>query len=646
MKRIAGFFNFLGKPVDRAVVKHMLDVSVNQPHDGQETWVEEGIGIGCTRKLNVSDLVGVRTSLLLSENQCSIVFDGRIDNRKDLFARLELHIKGSLQSITNEELVLAAYLKWEQSFLKYLLGDFSFAIWDKRKCKLICARDHFGSKPLYYALTKEAFVFASTPNAILASKSISPQVDSARIADFLVNRLEGIDKTCSFYRDMLRLPPAHVMFVSPGGVTLERYWEPLPASSMENWSEPDYLERFKELFEDAVRCRLIDLDLPAAMLSGGMDSSSIVGMGRKVVMQSGKDLHVFAAISNSLQNNRETSYINSVLNQGNVRPHLIVDTDFAEIVGRIVNAIELETDPFDCFINLNRGIYTFACDLGIHAILDGVDGDILLSDSGNLISLWMQRKIQSILDETIWASGLTVEYGWGKSDLLNSFVSSISPHAPDWMKGIRRRFLYRRFVKESIREGVIDHEFADEMRIGERFARLYTQHPNPAYFTQMEFHKIDLGHTDLTMAMERYERAAGFFNIEARHPLLDIRLVEYCLGLPWHLKTWHGWTKILLRRAMEQYLPPSVIWRSDKDTLMWEYNRLILKNRADYFYQVTLDERENIKPYVDIQKLEKFWREYLTDGIEDHAVQIWSSMALAFWLRRHRNMVRDLKLEH
>jgi hypothetical protein len=76
---------------------------------------------------------------------------------------------------------------------------------------------------------------------------------------------------------------------------------------------------------------------------------------------------------------------------------------------------------------------------------------------------------------------------------------------------------------------------------------------------------------------------------------------------------------------------------------MWEFNRLILKERAGYFHQSTLDERELLEPYIDTRKLEGFWHEYLTAGEETHAELIWSGVALAFWLRRHRNMLAALK---
>jgi hypothetical protein len=93
---------------------------------------------------------------------------------------------------------------------------------------------------------------------------------------------------------------------------------------------------------------------------------------------------------------------------------------------------------------------------------------------------------------------------------------------------------------------------------------------------------------------------------------------------------------------MEPFLPPSVVWRKDKDSLMWEVNRLVLKARAEYFYQVTCDEQASLKPYVDLGKLMQAWQAYLTLGDEAHADWIWSGIALAFWLRRQRKIQANL----
>jgi len=193
-------------------------------------------------------------------------------------------------------------------------------------------------------------------------------------------------------------------------------------------------------------------------------------------------------------------------------------------------------------------------------------------------------------------------------------------------------------VDEAVSGSIIERDFAVRSRLGERFARLDSHSPRLRSFRQVDAHKVALEHPFLTLGLERYERVATSFGIEARHPFTDVRLAEFCLGLPWHLKTQHGWTKLILRRAVEPDLPREVVWRKDKDSLMWDVNRCILKARADYFYQTICDEQVNLQPYVDMQKLMKFWDEYLILNDETHAELIWSGVALAMWLRRQREM--------
>lgn len=644
MNRIAGMFNFDGEPVHPADMHRMLVVQKHQDGDEPGTWIHGGVGLGCirtgdnTRREHSPGLCAQTPG-----GQCTLTFDGRIDNREQLLTILQPQLLPGRAGISDEALVLAAYEKWELGCPGHLLGDFAFAIWDAKKNQLLCARDHFGVKPFYYSLSKDSFVFGSTPAAILASGRFPPLIHEARIADHLVAPLEGLDKTSSLYKDVYRLPPAHMLIVRAGGMTLERYWEFCPTAQAGMKTDDDYLEAFRELLTESVRCRLRDVTVPAAMLSGGMDSSAIVGMGRKILAEEGQCLHALAIISNSPDTNRETSYISSVLDQGSVHPHLISGTELIQQMGGLTRAIELEAEPFDCLMNLNRAVYLHARERGINSLLDGVDGDVLLSNSGHLTALWRQGAFGTIIGETIRADGLTAEYKMQKRLLLNSLLSALTPIAPDWLRKLRWHHRYGRAAESGIGDSIIDREFAINSRLGERLSTLDSHSPRSHSFAQMDAHRIALEHPFLTVGLERYERVASSLGVEARHPFIDVRLAEFCLGLPWQLKTQHGWTKMILRRAMEPYLPSKVIWRRDKDSLMWEVNRMVLKERAEYFYQITCDERAYLKPYVDLPKLMKLWQEYLTLGHETHAVLIWSGVALAMWLRRHRNMLVSLR---
>jgi hypothetical protein len=326
-----------------------------------------------------------------------------------------------------------------------------------------------------------------------------------------------------------------------------------------------------------------------------------------------------------------------VLAQGELAAHQISEPDICQRMDELAGAIQSEAEPFDCLMNLNRAVYLHARDRNVRALLDGVDGDVLLSDSFCLPPLWQRGAFRTIIGETLRADGLTAEYKMGRKLFLSGLLSTVTSLAP---KGLRQGYRQRATRKRaaSARDGsLIAPEFADRSCLAERFAEL-NSYRILTERNQVAAHKLDLEHPNIAAGLERYERVASSFGVEARHPLLDIRLAEFCLGLPWQLKTQHGWTKMILRRAMEPDLPPDVIWRRDKDSLMWEVNRLVLKERADYFYQVTRDERASLQPYIDMQKLMGFWQAYLTRGDEKEAESLWAGAALALWLRGQRSL--------
>ena len=644
MNRIAGILNLNYSPVRLIDIKRMVDSLRHHKSNPQKIWIGGEIGLGVVHLKDPTVLSCNQINSEFGEQNEVIVFDGRLDNRKELLEILKPNLENESSACLDEEIVLAAYKKWGENCPKYLIGDFSFSIWDKSNHRLICARDHFGVKPLYYYLSREFFAFASSPDAILASGRISPELNEIRLADHLVNPLDGADKTSTFYLNIFRLPPAHVLILQEREMCLRSYWEVSPVVSSEYGTESDCVKWFRQLFFEAVACRLTGPSPQAVMLSGGLDSSSVTAIGRAITNEkSNPPLQVFAVISNLLKTNRDTIHIDSILGQGGLRSCLISENELSGILDDLIRAVEDESEPFDCLMNLHRAVYRHTRDQNYRILLDGADGDSLLSGAGHLVELWHQGAFRPLFGETIRADGLTSEYKLGRELLYNSLVSFLWAYVPGRLRKRWREHRYQMFAGSAARESLIDRDFAVRVSLGERMALLDSHSPSPRSRTQVEFHKGALEHPFLTVGLESYERVASSFGIEARHPLLDVRLVEFCLGLPWQLKTYRGWTKMILRRAMEPYLPPEVAWRKDKDSLMWEVNRLILKHRADDFHQATLDEREALKPYINLPKLEKLWQGYLIRGDESQAEQLWLGVALAFWLRRHRNLIANIQ---
>jgi len=647
MRRIAGIVNFDRTPAEYMRLRMISDGMDFQQGNKWHFQINGNAGMACNYIGIDTDAVEDTSPYCPSDKQRLVTFDGRIDNRTELLHALSFQLSMHNVQVSDEKLVLAAYEKWGSDFPKHLSGDFAVAIWDKNAQSLICARDYFGVKPFYYFHSEHSVSFASNPAVILALGKSSPCLHEERIADYLVDPLEGVDKTCTFFNEIFRLPPGCILTAISGGISIHQYYELNPFQHQQPKTEGEYIEEFQELLVNAVRCRLGNS--AASMLSGGMDSSSIVAVGRLIMAHEQKHpLEVFSANSRTQDINREPSHINAMLKQGNIRAHVFSEIELLDCMDQLVVSIEHELEPFDCLMNLNRLIYLKARENKLVSVLDGVDGDVLLSGFDHLLQLWRDLDLHAILNETVAANGLVAEYRIGNRLIFTSLRSFIAILAPNWIQSIYHRFLYRdhRISRYAVKKSILNREFAMQSVLAKRFALVDDHNPRPKSLSQIDFHTVAVQSPFLTVGLERYERVASQFGIEARHPLLDVRLVEFCLSLPWNIKTRRGWTKYILRKAMEPYLPHEVVWRRDKDSLMWEYNRFILKHRADYFHQATLDEREILRPYVDIQKLERFWQDYLTRGDETHAEQLWSGIALAFWLRRHKNFVAGLSQQH
>ena len=181
--------------------------------------------------------------------------DGRIDNREEL--KRDLESKGfRIRHKTDAELVLCAYEQWGEECPIRLLGDFAFAIWDGRKKQLFCARDHVGVRPFYYHHSPTWFAFGSEIRAILALEAVPRCLNESRLADFLVEPLDREGEESTFYRDVVRLPAGHCLIVSPGRFTVGDYWNLEAPSTLRLASLEEYGTAFREVFVEAVRCRL------------------------------------------------------------------------------------------------------------------------------------------------------------------------------------------------------------------------------------------------------------------------------------------------------------------------------------------------------------------------------------------------------
>src|SRR5262245_10430097 len=199
MSAIVGIYFMDGRAADHNTINQMLERVKHRGPDRAGVWCESSVGLGHRMLLTTSESLHEKAPLVSKSGDIALTADARIDNRDELINALGLGQSPS-REMSDSELIVAAYERWGERCPERLLGDFAFAIFDKRRRSLFCARDHFGVKPFYYYYSGRAFVFASEIKAIFSLREVPQQVNEPRIADYLVHVLEGFDKSITFYR--------------------------------------------------------------------------------------------------------------------------------------------------------------------------------------------------------------------------------------------------------------------------------------------------------------------------------------------------------------------------------------------------------------------------------------------------------------
>ena len=279
---IAGIYNLNGEPVDEAVLREMRDSILHRGPDGEGVWMDDGVGLA-HRRLSIIDLEGGAQPMGNEDGSIQVTFNGEIYNHVELRERLQE--KGHVFKTTcDTEVIAHLYEEMGAKCVSLLDGMFAFAVYDKNEHKLLIARDRLGQKPLVCFMSgtgsSAVFAFASELQALAAHPLMPKELDPQALHDYL--SLQYVPAPNTIYESVRKLPPGHIMEISRQEPTpkVTRYWSCDYSSKIE-CSHEEACDQLRELLEGAVRKRLMS-DVPlGAFLSGGIDSTIIVGLMRK-----------------------------------------------------------------------------------------------------------------------------------------------------------------------------------------------------------------------------------------------------------------------------------------------------------------------------------------------------------------------------
>ena len=565
MSGICGMWAFDGEPPDLGPMLTQLE---RRGPDATRQWRDGPVALGHTLLATTPEALVEQLPLTDADSGCTITADVRLDNREELIAALGL--RDEARTIGDGELTLRAYLKWGEDCPKHLLGDFAFAIWDARARRLFCARDHMGMRQLNYChVPGKLFAFATEAEALVAHPAVPKQINEGRIADVL-DDLEGVDFTSTLFGEVLRLAPAHVLIVGPAGVSLHRYWRLTPGPELKLENDHAYEAAFLLVLTEAVRCRLRSAGPVGSMLSGGMDSGSIVALAAQLLAANGDGpLRTFSATGPDPAICPESKAIQTVLGLKGI---VAATIDYLALHHRLPELWRLETDtgePFDQHMTLVRAVYLLARESGVKAVLDGAAGDVVLTSGNRVAAHLRQWRFRSA-----WRDARGEEAFWkiAKYRVRSMLGGLWVAFVPNKVRRARRRLAWRFDDAKLGLSQTIDPNFARraDLRGRRNTSRAFVSLDD---LTDAERRAEAIGHPQLVAGRERYDRTAAAVGIEPRDPFMDIRVIQFCLSLPADQLQRGGWPKHLLRRATEELLPDSIRWRHGKEHLGWAFTQ-------------------------------------------------------------------------
>ena len=657
---ICGVFHIDGHEGVRHEIAAMTAALAHRGVDRHGVWCDDLVGLAHRMSFTTPESLTEHQPVVRSNPAHVLVADARIDNRDELLRAIDAP-RG--RAASDSEIILTAYHHWGARCVEHLIGDFAFAIWDVRERSLFCARDPIGVKPLYYLHNERVFAFASELKALLTLPGVTPIVDPEEVALFVGWRHE--ERTRTIYRDLTRLPAAHTLLVTPDRSAKGTYWSADFARDIRFARDDQYSAAFREIFATAVEARLRCAFPVGSTLSGGLDSSSVACMSRQ---RRGENpttsLHTFSVIFPSLPQQElrgidERSFVDAVLEQGGFEPHFIRGDESSPLRDLSRVLWHLDEPFFAPNLYLHWAIYEAAQDSGVRVLLDGFDGDSVVSHGfDRLTSLARSRQW-----ETLEAEIRAFSAHHDKEPRL-ALEAYVLPHLAQLARGGRwltwartARELGNRFNLSFTKLGtthglrpllpraigtrvqaICDRGSSGSVLLQPNLARALRRQtrmaadgdlPLPSERAQ---HLRGLSQPVYQLALEMADKSAAAFCVEPRYPFFDRRMIEFCLGLPEEQKFATGWPRLILRRAMEGSLPPSVQWRSSKANLSPNFHR---RFRAVDLPMADALNHGRLSPYIRSERLRHMLNGYRASNdpaMKKQGLALFRTIVLGSWL--------------
>lgn len=529
------------------------------PVDTTGMWKGEEAYFSCHAQWITPESVLEKLPFYDEESGLCITADAILDNREQLADQLHLS-HADLDRLSDSELILRAYRRWDEDMVSKLLGDFTFAIWDERKRKLFAARDIMGMRTLYYRLDGPRLSFCTLMGPLLGLHGVRKQLNETWLSEFLAipEMFDSADIGSTVYQGVQQIPPAHTLTFHEGKLSLKQYhrWDEVEPLRLK--SDGEYVEAFREVFAQAVDSRLRTHRQVAAALSGGLDSGAVVGFASGTLRKQGKQLNAYSYVpvsdfkdytSRTLLAD-ERPYIRSTVDHvGNIAENYL-DFEGRSPLSEVDPWLEMMEMPYKYFENSFwiRGFYEKASLQNAGVLLTGARGNFTISWGPALDyyarllrnGRWLRwiREMQQYSAHTGMPFTRIAKIT-GRKAYPNWFQKTSAGEAPAHPQMIHPDFAQKTGVLERLNTLIVlqGGARADAIKVrAQKFNNLAIANKNGAVATKCSLR----------------------YRAWERDPTSDARVVRFCLSVPIEQYVRNGTDRALVRRATSPELPDKV----------------------------------------------------------------------------------------
>jgi asparagine synthase (glutamine-hydrolysing) len=621
---IAGFVDSVNaNGFAQALLQQMADAIAHRGPDDEGFYVattrdgRSNIGLA-HRRLAIIDLASGHQPMADHTGAIQIVFNGEIYNFQQLRAEL-MDLGHVFRTNSDTETIIRAYEQWSEQCLGRLRGMFAFALWDARRERLFLARDRYGKKPLYLCERGGALLFASEIKSLLVVPGVSAAVDPEAVSAYMLYRYVPAPRT--MFAGVRKLMPGSFALWERGRLTEQRYFTPDDGRAGAGQQDtPDPVGDFFTKLDDAVRVRMIS-DVPfGAFLSGGIDSSAVVGLMSRHSSQPVKTYSVgFAEAAYS-----ELDYARVVARQFNTDHHELTVSQ-GKLMDHLPALIRFRDAPVAEPSDIP--IYLLACEARrtVKMVLTGEGSDEFLGGYPKHVYeryAGLYQRLPGLLRHGLiepLVRHLPFGFRRAKTLIANLNVEDWRQRMPRWF-GALSVVECSAMLQPSLPPYVADGQFQFEVAAGNSALR------SILYFDQTSWLPDNL--------LERGDRMTMAASIEARMPFMDHELAALVSALPDHWRVRGGTTKRILRLAMRRLLPDTILNRP-KVGFRVPVNEWFRGGMRDYLYDHLDGPTTRIRDYFRPQALQRILREH-SGATQNHEKLLWCLLSLEIWHREYR----------